>query len=205
MSKTVKEWIPYLAGLGSIAFGAFLLWWPPQTLAADPGAVGIALAFITAGFAALGVTVTVSRALEIARAQGYAQGQLAATAGTLGGPGHPDCGHGHIHLHTKNKGDIVELAAKAARAWSLVPGHLVNNETFDSVNAMEDPFDQPSGPHRPKGSLVIVEVLMPTLPRHSEAAHLRLIDIMTALDNDTNCRQYLQPNKVQHWCCWSDH
>ncbi len=204
MSKMVKEWIPYLAGVVSILFGVRLLWDPPQSLAADPGAVGIALSFITGGLAALGVTVIVPRLTQFARSLGFSEGRVSAILGGLGTP-HPDVGHGHIHLQTKNKGDIVETAADAVRTWSRVPGNLINNETFDSVNAMEDPFDPPSGRHRPKGSLVIVQVLMPTLERHSQDAHERIIQIMTALANDANCKQYWHANQVQHWCCWSDH
>ena len=203
-----KEWVPYLAGVASIAFGGLLLWAPPASLAADAGAVGIALSFITGGFAALGVTVTVKKLMDAAHDQGFAQGRLRALLlGSEGTNGHthPNVGHGHIHLPTKNKGDIVEVAADAVRAWSRVPGNLVDGETFDSVNAMEDPFDQPQGNNRPKGSLIIVEVLMPTLPRHSQQAHDRMIVLMDKIKNDANCQGYWQKQQIQHWCCWSDH
>jgi hypothetical protein len=200
-----KEWVPYFAGVASIVFGVVLLWAPPASLAADAGAVGIALSFITGGFAALGVTVTVRKLMEAAREQGFAQGRLFALLGTEGGPGHPNVGHGHIHLPTKNKGDIVEVAADAVRAWSRVPGNLINGETFDSVNAMEDPFDQPQGNNRPKGSLIIVQVLMPALGRHSQEAHDRILEIMDKIKNDATCQGYWQKQQVQHWCCWSDH
>jgi len=206
--KDFKEWVPYLAGVASILFGVGLLWAPPPSLAADPGAVGIALSFITGGFAALGVTVGASKLKKAAYDQGLAEGRLLAlghSGGTDTGPGHPDCGHGHIHLPTKNKGDIVEAAAEAVRAWAQTPGNLVNGETFDSVNAMEDPFDPPSGNNRPKGSLVIVEVLMPTLPRHSQLAHDRLVVIMDSIKNDAACQSFWQKQQIQHWCCWSDH
>ena len=202
-----KDWVPYLAGVASILFGVVLLWAPPPLLASDAGAVGIALSFITGGFAALGVTVGVRKLMKAAREQGFAQGQLLALAPEGGPHDHPPYGHGHIHLTTKNKGNIVEVAADAVRAWSLVPGNLDASkfETFDSVNAMEDPFDPSTGKDRPKGSLVIVQALLPKTGRHSLEAHERMGEITTALANDPTCKQYWQPNQVVHWCCWSDH
>ena len=205
MSKELKEWIPYLAGIVSILFGVGLLWAPPPSLAGDPGAVGIALSFITGGFAALGVTVGASKLKKAAYAQGFAEGQLAATIDHLGGPGHPTVGHGHIHLPTKNKGDIVQQAATAVRNWANTPGNLILNERFTTVNAMEDPLAPASGGGRPKGSLVIVQVLVPQWAAHSQEAHDRIIEIMNKVATDASCEPFFQKNQVQHWCCWSDH
>lgn len=199
-----KEQVAYAAGAASIALGVLLLWAPPPSLAADPGAVGIALSLITGGFAAFGVTVAIPAATRLAYRTGFSDGRVARLFGVVGGPGHPDVGHGHIHLHTKNNVD-VELAAEAVRAWGNANLDAALLEEFDSVNAMEDPFPPAAGTKRPKGSLVIVEVLLPKTGRHSEAAHLRISEIAGAVENDAACRQYLQPNKVQHWCCWSDH
>lgn len=204
----MKEQVPYLAAAASIALGMLLLWAPPPSLAADPGAVGIALSLITGGFAGLGVTVAIPAATKLAYRSGFSDGRAAyrfvRTFTGAGGPGHPDVGHGHIHLHTKNNVD-VELAAQAVRAWGNANLDQALQEQFESVNAMEDPFPPAAGTKRPKGSVVIVEVLLPMTGRHSEAAHLRISQIAGAVENDAACQPYLQPNKVQHWCCWSDH
>lgn len=207
--KDFKDWVPYLAGVASILFGVGLLWAPPPSLAADPGAVGIALSFITGGFAALGVTVGASKLKKAAHDQGFAEGQLFAlghgSGPEDGPPHHPNVGHGQIHLPTKNKGDIVVEAAKAVREWARTPGNLTGNETFEVVMAMEDPLAPSTGGSRPKGSLVIVEVLVPQCGPHTPEAHDRIIEIMNTVASDPSCELFFHKNQAQHWCCWSDH
>ena len=207
MSKEQKELVPYVAGVVSIVFGVVLLWWPPASLAADPGAVGIALSFITGGFAAFGVTITV-RLIERAREEGIKEGRfLALDLGHRGDPPHhhPNVGHGQIHLPTKNKGDVVVQAAKAVRDWASTPGNLVGAETFEVVMAMEDPLAPSTGGGRPKGSLVIVEVLVPQCGPHTPEAHDRIIELMNQVASDASCEPFFHKNQAQHWCCWSDH
>ena len=207
MTQWLKDALAYLAAAASIFFGAILLWSPPAALSADPGAVGIALSFITGGFGALGVAITaakVGRQLQHEFERGVRQGRLLFSTAGGQGPGHPDCGHGHIHLETKNNVD-VQAAALAVRAWGNANLDTSKQELFESVNAMEDPLPPASGAKRPKGSLVIVEVLLQQTGRHSEAAHQRISDLATGIENDPSCSQFFQPNKVRHWCCWSDH
>lgn len=202
MSNTVKEWIPYIAGVVSILFGVGLLWAPPSSLSADPGAVGIALSFITGGFAALGVAVVVPKLLQSARERGIMKGRFHSLRDGLP---HPDVGHGQIHLPTKNKGDIVVEAAKAVRKWAGTSGNLIGNEEFEVVSAMEDPLAPSTGGGRPKGSLVIVEVLVPQCGPHTPEAHDRIIEIMNMVASDAACEPFFHKNQAQHWCCWSDH
>ncbi|MDQ6722120.1 MAG: hypothetical protein M3003_15180 [Candidatus Dormibacteraeota bacterium] len=71
----------YAGALAAIAFGAALLWFPPASLGGQAGTVGAAFAFVTGGFAGLGVTVSVPvvKAAALTQARSEVRAERART------------------------------------------------------------------------------------------------------------------------------
>jgi len=65
-----KELAAYLGAVFAIVFGIVLLWTPPAILAGQAATAGTALAFITGGLSALGVTVAIPAVKESAKRAG---------------------------------------------------------------------------------------------------------------------------------------
>lgn len=61
MDLTRDQWAMYLGAAGAIVLGLFLIWAPPSSLAGDASLFGTAVAFVTGGLAAAGVTVASTR------------------------------------------------------------------------------------------------------------------------------------------------
>jgi hypothetical protein len=68
----LRETAPYIGAGIAFLFGAPLLWFPPSSLAGQPGTAGAAFAFVTGGLGALGVTVTIPALHESAYKRGFA-------------------------------------------------------------------------------------------------------------------------------------
>ena len=64
----------YVGAALAIVFGVVLLWYPPTSMAGQASTVGTAMAFITGGLAAFGVTVTVPTVAKPAEDKGYVKG-----------------------------------------------------------------------------------------------------------------------------------
>jgi hypothetical protein len=188
----------------AIIFGSVLLWQPPAAIG-TPGNVAIAFAFITGGFATLGVTITVARANRQGVALGYAAGLQGATfSGTadLNGP-HAARGHGYIQITGLQQGHARQVANAlqpfVAKNGGSVPT-LSNGRhaRLDSVSIMADQNPSTQTP-LPDGNTVIVECTALDDNFASPQAHQTLEKLATEW-----VPSVANQGTRAHFCCVSD-
>lgn len=197
---TVKELIAYASAIGAIIFGGVLLWWPPTAIG-TPGNVAIAFAFITGGFATLGVTITIPTANKQGFALGYAAGVQGATfsgVGDLNGP-HGSRGHGYLMVSRLNKAQKEATAvALTLRPYkgTTIPG--VARARIDQISVMSDNSAGPGQGRRPEGDTVIVQCSTDD-GFATQQAHDTLEALAAWVPGVTGNK-----GLVAHFCCVSD-
>lgn len=197
---TIKEVIAYASAIAAILFGAVLLWWPPAAVP-TPGNVAIAFAFITGGFATLGVTITIPTANRSGFALGYAAGIQGATFSGVGQlNGHPSHGHGYIEITKLSPGQARQVANDLrpfmAKHGGTVPG--IAGARIDSVSIMADKGGGTQKP-LPDGDTVVVECSATQDDFASPQAHKTLEDLAKWVPGVTGNK-----GLIAHFCCVSD-
>lgn len=157
---TVKEVIAYASAILAIIFGGVLLWQPPAAIG-TPGNVAIAFAFITGGFATLGVTITIPTANRNGFALGYAAGFAGATSARLAefdGGAHGTRGHGYLIVSRLNKAlKEATTVADALKPYKGGASPTVTGARIDQISVMSDNAAGPGTGKRPEGDTVIVQ------------------------------------------------
>jgi hypothetical protein len=196
---TIREVIAYVSAIAAIIFGGVLLWLPPAAIG-SPGNVAIAFAFITGGFATLGVTITIPTANKQGFKLGYMAGVGDATMSRrdMDGGGHSIGGHGYLIVNKLNKAQHeASEVAQALRPYkgALIPG--VPHARIDQISVMSDNAAGPGTGRRPEGDTVIVECSTDEAFA-SEQAHKTLHDLAQWVPGIVN------KGTVAHFCCVSD-
>ncbi len=180
----------YVGAAISIAFGVALLWFPPTNIAGQPGTVGAAFAFVTGGLAALGITITIPRLLEIAR-----RGTPEPPPGISTMPHAPAFGHGFIVLRVN--GGITDPDLNTA--LTQIAGQASPPTTVVAKVSLMASSANPGQ----AGDRVVVTVTT-NLPGRSQNAHDAIVALGQKIALLTNGAGNVVFGLENHWCCYSD-